>query len=365
MPRLYGRDWTRQELLRHVGDMQQVAGIRAMHLEGGRAAGTHALEVNAGDGLRFTVLPDRCLDIPALEYRGVPLVWAARNGIVAPEYYNPRGVEWLRSFFGGLLTTCGLRQVGSPCVDAGEELGQHGRISSTPAEDVGTAATWDGDTYHLRIWGTMRETSVFGEDLRLTRSLTIAAGERTIKLYDRVENLGSQPSPLMILYHVNAGFPLLGPEARLIVADRKVEPRDARASEGLADSQRFGPPQRDWSEQVYWHDVLPDAAGFCQAAIVNEALDLPFARGLGLAVRWRRDQLWNLVQWKQLGEGDYVAAIEPANCHTLGRAKERELGTLEYIAPGEVREFDLEFSVLVGREEIMAFEKETNLLLSS
>lgn len=365
MPQLYGRDWTRQELLRHVGEMQQVAGIRAARLEGGRAAGVHALEVNAGDGLRFTVLPDRCLDIPFLEYRGVPLVWSARNGITAPDYYNPHGVGWLRSFFGGLLTTCGLRQVGSPCVDAGEELGQHGRISNAPAEDVSTVAAWDGDTYRLSVQGTMRETSVFGEDLRLTRQLTVAAGERTIKLYDRVENLGSAASPLMLLYHVNIGFPLLGPDARLIVADRKVEPRDERAREGLADYSRFGPPQRDWREQVYWHDVASDASGFCQAAIVNEALDPPFGRGLGLAVRWRRDQLWNLVQWKQLGEGDYVAAIEPANCHTLGRAKERELGTLESIAPGEVREFALEFSVLVGSEEIVAFEREINLLLSS
>jgi len=356
MPTLFGQTWTHQELLRRIGDIGQIAGIRALRLEGGRSAGVRALDFTVGDGLHFIVLPDRCMDMPYLEYRGVPLVWHARNGIVAPTYYDPQGTAWLRSFFGGLLTTCGLRQVGQPCADEGEELGLHGRIGNTPAEELSTGGAWDGDDYTMSAQGTMRETKVFAEDLRLTRRIWTRLGERTIHLHDRVTNLGSRASPLMLLYHVNLGFPILGPEARLIVADQHVEPKDDHSRQGLADYTRFGPPQHDWSEQNYWHDVLPDGAGDCHAAVVNEALDLPFGRGLGLALRWRRDQLWNLVQWKQLGEGDYVTAIEPANCHTLGRAEERRLGTLEEIAPGETRAFDLDFSVLVGAEEIAAFE---------
>src|SRR5690348_18058154 len=120
MPTLYSRSWTRDELLRYVGEMHQVAGIREMRLEGGRASGVRALEVNNGDGFRFTALPDRCLDIVSLEYRGVPVVWRSRNGVVSPAYFNPHASEWLRSFAGGLFTTCGLRQVGQPCEDDGE-----------------------------------------------------------------------------------------------------------------------------------------------------------------------------------------------------------------------------------------------------
>lgn len=355
MPALYGRNWTRDELLARVGDMAQVAGIRASRLEGGRAAGVRAMDVDCGDGMRFTVLPDRCLDIPSLEYRGVPLVWRARNGIVAPEYYEPEGAGWGRSFFGGLLTTCGLRQVGQPCVDGGEALGLHGRIGNTPAEEVSASAAWHGDDYVLTISGHMRETTLFTEDLRLTRTITAHAGHRAIHLHDRVENRGPD-SPFMILYHVNAGFPLLDASARLLIADRDVQPKDDHSRSLLADVRTFGPPQAGWSEMNYWHDVRPDGEGYCAAAIVNEHLDLPFGRGLGLAIRWRRDQLWNLVEWKQLGEGDYVVAIEPANCHTLGRCKERELGTLETIAHGETREFELTFAVLAGQEEIAAFE---------
>lgn len=356
MAQLFGRSWSKDELLRHVGDMAQIASVRASRLSEGRADGVRALDFECGDGLRFTVLPDRCMDIPTLSYRGVPLVWCSRNGIVAPQYYDAAGDAWLRSFSGGLLTTCGLRQVGWPAVDAGETLGLHGRIANAPAEDVAVSSSWDGDEYVLRARGTMRETRVFGEDLRLTRTITAQAGGRGIALRDQVANLGFEPSPLMLLYHVNTGFPLLSAQSRLIVSDRDVQPKDDRAREGLADHTRSGPPQHAWAEQNYWHDVRPDAQGYCTAAIVNEALELPFGRGIGLALRWRRDQLWNLVQWKQLGEGDYVMAIEPANCHTLGRAQERQMGSLESIAAGAVRAFELDFTVLVGQEEIAAVE---------
>jgi hypothetical protein len=357
MPSLFGRYWTRAELARHVGDMAQIASIRPVRLEGGRASGVHALDFVCGDGLRFTLLPDLCMDIPHLEYRGVPLVWSSRNGIVGPAYFRPEGSEWLRSFFGGLLTTCGLTQVGQPCDDSGERLGLHGRIGSTPAEQVAYSASWDGDEYVLSASGVMRETKIFGADLHLSRRIWAYAGSRTIHLHDHVENLGSQSSPFMILYHCNAGFPLLQEGSRLLVSDLDVRPKDDRSRDGLPEHVHYGPPRRGYEELNFWHDVRLDADGHCQAAIVNEALQLPFARGLGLAVRWRKDQLWNLVQWKMEGEGDYVTAIEPANCHTLGRCAERDLGTLEHIAPGEVREFDVEFSVLVGIQEIAAFEQ--------
>jgi hypothetical protein len=155
---------------------------------------------------------------------------------------------------------------------------------------------------------------------------------------------------------VNAGFPLLGPDARLLVASRDVQPKDERSAQSLADHPRFGPPTPEWREVNWWHDVQPDADGFCVAAIVNEELSFPVGKGLGLALRWRPEQLNTLVQWKQLGHGDYTVAIEPGNCHTLGRAWERANGTLQYIAAGETREFEVEIRALAGADEIRAFE---------
>jgi hypothetical protein len=356
MAHLYGREWTRAELLRHVGDLTQVARIQPVRLEGGRAGGMAALEVDAGDGLRFTALPSRCLDIAQCAYRGVPLVWISRNGLVAPAFYEPEGDQWLRSFFGGLLTTCGLRNAGPACEYAGERHGLHGRIGNTPAEEVRFGGEWHGDDYELWISGTMRETHVFNEDLRLFRRIATRLGGRSIQIHNRVENRGDQRAPLMILFHVNAGFPLLAAEARLVVPDHAVAARDARAKAGLADHARMAPPQAGFAEQVYFHDVQAGASGWARIAVVNEALELPFGRGLGLSVSWRRDQLWNLIEWKQLGEGDYVLGTEPANNRAEGVARAAKEGKVEFIEPGATREFDLEFGVLVGQEEIAAFE---------
>ncbi|GAC1457428.1 MAG: aldose 1-epimerase family protein [Ktedonobacterales bacterium] len=357
MAHLYGRDWTRQELLRHVGELAQVARVQRCELRDGRARGIEALDVDAGDGLRFTVLPSRCMDIPYFEYRGVPLVWHARNGLVAPAYYEPEGNAWLRSFFGGLLTTCGLRNAGPPCDYQGEPLGLHGRIGNTPAEDVQVGGDWHGDEYTLWMSGTMRESRVFAEDLRLERRISVHLGGRSIRVSNRVENRGDQESPLMVLFHVNHGFPVVSPGARLIVADAHVEPRDEVAQRGMAEHARFGSPQRGWSEQVYYHKVRSNADGWAHTAVVNEQLELPFARGIGLQVSWRPEQLANLIEWKQLGEGDYVVGTEPANCRPEGCAAAAQNGRLEVIKPGETREFELEFTVLVGTEEIATFEQ--------
>jgi hypothetical protein len=56
-----------------------------------------------------------------------------------------------------------------------------------------------------------------------------------------------------------------------------------------------------------------------------------------------------------MGEGAYVLGLEPGNCHVEGRARERERGTLEFIEPGERREFSLEIGILDGQDEIEQF----------
>src|SRR5262249_9810539 len=155
---------------------------------------------------------------------------------------------------------------------------------------VAVETRWEGDEYCLVARGVMREARVYGEDLRLNREITAWAGRRSLVVRDRVENRGASATPLMILYHVNAGFPLLGQDARLLVVSRDVQPKDERSAQSLADHPRFGPPTPEWREVNWWHDVQPDADGYCAAAIVNEELSFPFGKGLGLALRWRAEQ---------------------------------------------------------------------------
>lgn len=59
-----------------------------------------------------------------------------------------------------------------------------------------------------------------------------------------------------------------------------------------------------------------------------------------------KKELWNFTEWKHLASGDYVLGLEPCNNYGLGVFEEERNGTLEYIEPGEVREFNLEFGVI-------------------
>jgi hypothetical protein len=64
--------------------------------------------------------------------------------------------------------------------------------------------------------------AVFGENLVLTRRIEAALGGATIGVTDRVENRGFRPTPHMLLYHYNFGFPLLDEGAELLLPSRAI-----------------------------------------------------------------------------------------------------------------------------------------------
>src|SRR6478672_11022044 len=127
MPQLWGRDWTREELEQRVGDMSQIAGVRLVELADGKERGVRAAEIKTGSGFNFTVLIDRGLDISTAEHQGKALAWRSMTEDGHPAYFEPEGLGWLRTFYGGLLVTCGMTWAGAPCEDEGKSLGLHGR----------------------------------------------------------------------------------------------------------------------------------------------------------------------------------------------------------------------------------------------
>ena len=133
---------TKQQLLKYAGSVSQLGGIRDFTFNDGKMKGVRAIEVNTGK-LKFTILPDRCMDIANAEFCGENLVWISKTGITAPTYYEKDGKNWLHGFFGGLMTTCGLRNIGGPV----DEHGLHGRIANIPAEKVSVFADWIYDEY--------------------------------------------------------------------------------------------------------------------------------------------------------------------------------------------------------------------------
>jgi len=366
MVKLFGKEYSKRELLRRIGDLSQVGGVRLIELADGKERGVRAAEFRTGTGFNFTVLIDRGLDIAWAEYKGLSLCWHSPTGKVAPQYFEPEGYGWLRSFYGGLVVTCGLTYMGAPgddpeypiktsgapCAELNKvHLGLHGRISNTPAMNVWVDGKWDGDEYTMWVQGKVREATVFGECLELERRIEAKLGERKLVIKDVVTNIGWIPSPLMLLYHVNLGFPLVDEGAKLLVNAKSVTPRDEEARKGIKEYTTFTGPKEGFKEQVFLIDVRPDSFGYCNVALVNEELSL------GVYLKYRKSELPYLTEWRMLGEGVYVVGIEPGNAFVKGRAKEREEGRLQIIGPRESKNFTLEIGVLEGKEEIRSFKE--------
>jgi hypothetical protein len=345
MAYLFNRTWSRAELLKQVGDLSQIAGIELGEWSDGSERGLRVADVRTGSGLGFTVLLDRGMDIGLASYKGLPLAWVSPTGFSHPMYFDPQGLHWLRTFGAGLLTGCGLTSAGAPGEDDGESLGLHGRLSNLPARQVSINETWDGDDCSFQVEGEMRQARVFGENLRLKRRITTGLGGNCISIRDGVENLGSAASPLMLLYHINLGFPLLDESSELVAEPHPVEPRDIAAEPGLHEWMRFQKPTPGYAEQVFYHDLPADNNGWAGVHLVNRA------RKLGVHVRFQKATLPNLVQWKMMGQGTYVLGLEPANCRVGGRSQERAHGTLQILQPGEVREFHVEIEVSEVEQE--------------
>ena len=349
MPELYAKTYTSQELRRRTGSMSQLAGIRSVTLNDGFQAGVRALEFRTGSGLNFTVLPDRGMDIADAEWAGAALAWHSSTGITHPAFYDSQGLGWLRGFYGGLLVTCGFMNVAVPSEDEGEHFGLHGRASHLPAQNVAYDAAWQDDNYILTVTGKVRETHVFGENVLLTRTIRTSLGSKKIELEDVFENQGFAPTPFMVLYHINAGFPVLDEDSELLI-NSQVIPRDAAAAQGLGEARRGAPPTPNFQEQVHRHQVPPGPDGWATAALVNRGFNE--GQGIGLRVRYRPEELPYFWQWRMMGEGTYVMGLEPANCHVMGRGEERRQGRLPMLAAGETRRHHLEIDVLTSPQEI-------------
>jgi hypothetical protein len=340
MTGLYHCNLSRKELMRYVGHMDQVAGVKLLEAADGVERGSRVLHVWTGSGLCFDVLADRALDISSCQFRGMSLAWRSAVGDIHPAFYDPAGFGFLRSFQGGMLVTCGLNQYGSPCQDEGEDLGQHGRVSNLPAKSVSYHTSWIGDTYEMEITGEVRQTRVFGENIVLRRRISTRLGAKEIRIEDTVTNEGFNQQPHMILYHANPGYPLLSENARLKFDVEGTFPADSNAEKGIDSWMVFQPPTPGYQEQDFIHTPAADEKGWAHIELENPDLKL------GLRLSFDRGTIPYLTEWKMMGEGLYVLGIEPMNCKVFSRAAAREQNALPFLKAGESRQYALTIEVI-------------------
>jgi hypothetical protein len=345
---IFDKKHEKDELLKYVGDLSQVAGTKEYVLTSGKEDGVRGIDVKTGAGLSFTVLPSRGMDIAWADYKSVPLSFVSKSGVTAPAFFDDEGLEFLRGFYCGLLTTCGLTYMGAPCEDQGESLGLHGRISNIPAFDVCVDKEWVDGEYIIKLKGKVRESKMFGENICLTREIITKMGDNTIYINDSIENCGFDAQPFMLLYHCNFGYPLLSEDSEMLYVGTKVTGRDDEANGGIATHNTFEKPTHGYSEQVFYHDLEANEQGQTYACVFNNKLSL------GAYVKFNKNQFAKFGEWKMMGESDYVLGLEPATWVPEGRAKAREQGELDFIQPGEVKKFNFSIGVVRAKDELEA-----------
>ena len=245
--------------------------------------------------LSVDVIPSRGLDLGTARFAGERFSWESPIGHV------PWQGDFNRSFGGGLMVTCGLRNVGAP--SEGHPL--HGWYSSLPARDVEITAT----SASARIV----DASIPGPTLELSREIRLTDG--AIRVTDVVRNAGTSVEPAPLLYHVNLLWDSVDIDAGEVV------PRDESARNGdWRTLDELGP------ERVYEH------IGATRAEVAF--------RDIRVRVRSSLPRLW---QWIEPSYG--ALGIEPANCGVRGREHDRAEGRQPLLAPGEARTTTLEITV--------------------
>lgn len=200
--------------------------------------------------------------------------------------------------------------------------------------------------------GLMRQSAVHGENLTLRRTITAVLGEPKLHIYDVIENEGHTAEPFMLLYHMNFGYPLLSPQSRLVVRSDAVRGADETAQAEIDQYASFHEPMHLRDERCYFHDLHADADGSVRIALVNDSLEL------GAVLRFNKNELPCLTEWKMLAEGEYVLGLEPGNTNPIGRLAAKERGTLQYLQPGEIRQTHIELEILDGGAAIRQAEQE-------
>ena len=261
-----------------------------------------AIDIRVFRGIDLRIHPRRGLDIGAAWFRGLSLAWISPAGEGGTD-----STHWMEAWGGGLLTTCGLDNVGA----ASEGIGLHGGYTFLLARDVEV----ERSSSAIVCRGTIDDP----RGLRVERTISTSIGHGQVELVDRTLNVGGKTLDAPLLYHVNLGWPLWDSGARIETDAREVVPRDDATAPhdwGLAPEPAAVP------ERVWEH------VGATGATLVNDEL------GVRLEIESSLPRLW---QWVAPTPHFYALALEPANCSVLGRAHDRAAGQLPELGPGEER----------------------------
>jgi hypothetical protein len=338
-----------------ISNSKPLGGIESSILDNGAGLGVRVAWLNTGS-LRYKIVIDRSMDIAEAFFNEHCLSWVSHSGVTRPEPFSNHGLDWLKTFGGGLLATCGLSHTGGPEADQAEHRGLHGEISNIPAE-IESIIQPDPvrGQMNMSITGIMRQTRVFGPSLELKRKISGTLGNPSIKIDDIVTNLGNEATPLMLLYHFNLGWPLADEGADILWNGSWVS-RGGSGDDAVFNAKnnfrKCPAPLESHNgsgEAVAFIDTKEDGDGNCCCGLFNEKISL------ALSIRFKKAQLPWLTNWQHWGKGEYVTGLEPGTHQPVGQNEVRRRGDLTILQPGESKAFNLELSIINDNKSIQKF----------
>ena len=312
--------------LSHTGSLSQLYRVRRYQISEGPGAGIRMIDIRNAAGLHAVFNENHALDLFELTIRGINIGFMAKNDLVNTRVI-PIPADFHRTWPGGLLATCGLRNTGPDQQEGDEYHPLHGLIGGGSAEQVSVSI--DEQARAFIIEGLIRETAMFGHHLILRRKIIIALDTCRIRWEDCIENFDADPQPVFLLYHFNFGYPFLSPELELTFPPGEVIPRTAEAEKGLEDYRQITPPADGEPEQVFFHFPAQsqNSAGLAAVELVQKKLKMK------AKLLYNPEQLPVLSQWKSMKSGDYALGIEPGTSKIRGRIAELA-DAYPFILPG-------------------------------
>ena len=274
-----------------IGNAEQLCLAQRVQVTDGRGNGARQIYVANGK-LHFVLSESNALDILRLWHEGTNVGFVSKNGL----YTAP--ADFLHAFPAGMLYTCGLDAIGGI---EGHPI--HGRFHSVPAEVKELVADEEG----VRIVAEIRDTALFGENLAVTRTIETKAGSDELKLTDRIENRAFVDGKYCLLYHINAGYPLVDVGAKVSGKFVKSLPRNDWAKHEMKTMLEVEPPKPGFEENCFFHETKDGVM-----ALTNRKLGKRFTV---------KSSLKKFVQWKSRASGDFVMAFEPCTCWLDGYVK--------------------------------------------
>lgn len=298
----------RDRLPELVGDLRQLASVSRLTLADGPDVGQQLIAVSTGSGLDFQLKEAGSLDIRSLHLRGVPVGWRHPAGDTG----NPQHA------LTGFLVTCGLENVRAP--RAG--LPQHGSLALSPVRLLATGEDWQAPRPELFVEGEITQALPDGSVCRILRRISAPIGGTCFRIGDRIENVSAVPAEVMLLYHINFGFPVVAPGCRVRLGQTllmKVPDLDAHPAPDLPQCHKMPTDSEIVLER-------PAAGGW---------------PGLRLALSLDSESLPFLQTWRDARAHRNILALEPCNCDL------RADGTSapgKRLAPGETLQSGLVFA---------------------